>query len=735
MDSNLTGFKNVKSSKIESLGINFEEYIHEKTNTKHIHLASKNDENVFLVALRTVPEDSSGVAHILEHTSLCGSERFPVRDPFFMMTRRSLNTFMNAFTSSDWTAYPFASKNKKDFNNLLKVYLDAVFFARLDPLDFAQEGHRLEFSEIDNPNSELLNKGVVFNEMKGAMSAITSQLWQAISEELFPDTTYGVNSGGDPKSITNLTYDQLIKFYKKHYHPNNSIFMTFGNIPAAEHQKIFNDLVLNKFDGNHEIISVPLQERFNEPRRSKKYYPIPEDEPSQNKSHILIAWIIGDIKNPFDLFTNYLLSSFLLENSACPLRRAIETTKIGSNPSPLCGLDDSGLEMVFICGIEGAKDNETEQFEELVIKTLNKIINNDIDLDFLSSLLDQLELQQREVGGSSYPYGLQLMLSSLPTALHRGDADAVLNIDPILSELRIKIKDPEFIKSKIKNLLLDNSHRVTLTMSPDKAMSKNMIIEEKNKLKLLQKNLSENEKQQIVKNANELLHRQNTTDNPEILPKIETNDIPKKIETKINKLRSNDSPVQLSFYDQKTNGLFYQDIIAPINTLNEMDFPLLKIHNMILTEIGIEDKSYLETQNLQTKFCGGIKAFTNFFTLPDEQNKIYANFVLSSKGLNRYIKDVNKILHKTFRKVNFNEYSRIHELIKQAKNRSEQKITGNGHALAMNIASQNLSPLSKLQHNNTGVMGIKNLFELEKSLHDESALKDTCQKINELHEV
>ena len=161
-----------------------------------------------------MPEDSSGVAHILEHTSLCGSERFPVRDPFFMMTRRSLNTFMNAFTSSDWTAYPFASKNKKDFNNLLKVYLDAVFFARLDPLDFAQEGHRLEFSEIDNPNSELLNKGVVFNEMKGAMSAITSQLWQAVSEELFPDTTYGVNSGGDPKSITNLTYGQLIKFYK-----------------------------------------------------------------------------------------------------------------------------------------------------------------------------------------------------------------------------------------------------------------------------------------------------------------------------------------------------------------------------------------------------------------------------------------------------------------------------------------------------------------------------------------
>ncbi|MDC3016090.1 insulinase family protein, partial [Luminiphilus sp.] len=185
---------------IPSLNLTVEEYEHPGTGATHLHLSSDSTENVFMVALRTVPEDSTGVAHILEHTALCGSERYPVRDPFFMMLRRSLNTFMNAFTSSDWTAYPFATQNRKDFSNLLDVYLDAVFFSRLDPLDFAQEGHRVEF-ENDDSNQPLVFKGVVFNEMKGAMSSTPSVLWDRLSHELFPSNTYHFNSGGDPEHI------------------------------------------------------------------------------------------------------------------------------------------------------------------------------------------------------------------------------------------------------------------------------------------------------------------------------------------------------------------------------------------------------------------------------------------------------------------------------------------------------------------------------------------------------
>src|SRR5210317_519427 len=194
---------------IPLLDINAQIYNESEFNCKHVHLDTNSDEKVFMVAFRTIPEDSTGVAHILEHTALCGSKKYPVRDPFFMMIRRSLNTFTNAFTSSDWTAYPFASQNRKDFNNLLQVYLDAAFFPRLDELDFAQEGHRVEFENPDDPDSPMAYKGIVFNEMKGAMSSPVRALWDALCERLFPTTTYHWNSGGDPAAIPELTYDQL----------------------------------------------------------------------------------------------------------------------------------------------------------------------------------------------------------------------------------------------------------------------------------------------------------------------------------------------------------------------------------------------------------------------------------------------------------------------------------------------------------------------------------------------
>ena len=252
---------------IESLGLEVQEYIHKATGARHLHMATNSDENVFMVALKTVPEDSTGVAHILEHTVLCGSEKYPVRDPFFMMLRRSLNTFMNAFTSSDWTAYPFATQNPKDFDNLLSVYLDAVFFSRLDPLDFSQEGHRVELAS-EEADAPLVYKGVVFNEMKGAMSSISSVLWDRLCFELFPTSTYHHNSGGDPEAIPDLSYDQLMAFYKGHYHPSNAILLTFGNLPVSQHHDVFEREALSRFERSDEHIEVTLEQAFDAPKRA-----------------------------------------------------------------------------------------------------------------------------------------------------------------------------------------------------------------------------------------------------------------------------------------------------------------------------------------------------------------------------------------------------------------------------------------------------------------------------------
>jgi len=337
---------------VPSLNLTMEEYRHRKTGARHFHLASDNPENVFLVALRTMPMDSTGVAHILEHTALCGSAKYPVRDPFFLMIRRSLNTFMNAFTSSDWTAYPFASQNRQDFDNLLSVYLDAVFFARLDPLDFAQEGIRVEFSEPDNPDSPLVYKGVVFNEMKGAMSSPHSILSDVLNKYVFPTTTYHFNSGGDPAEIPELGYDDLLAFYRKHYHPSNAVFMTYGDIPAVELQARIEEQALHAFDAS-EPVRGRDEKRYLAPVTVEEFYPLDEGDDGE-KSHVVLSWLLGQTADIRDRLAMHLLNGVLLENSASPLRHYLETCGLGESPSPMCGLDDNGREMSFSCGLEGS---------------------------------------------------------------------------------------------------------------------------------------------------------------------------------------------------------------------------------------------------------------------------------------------------------------------------------------------------------------------------------------------
>ncbi|MCV6606432.1 MAG: insulinase family protein, partial [Porticoccaceae bacterium] len=384
---------------------------------------------------------------------------------------RSLNTFMNAFTSSDWTAYPFASQNRKDFNNLLDVYLDAVFFSRLDELDFAQEGHRVEFEEADNPNSPLVYKGVVFNEMKGAMSSVPSTLWHTLCKYLYPTTTYHYNSGGDPECIPDLSYQELRDFYKTHYHPSNAIFMTFGDIPAVEHQEKFQQQALRRFEQLDEHIAVGDEKRYQEPLRVEEAYALTEEGSIDSKTHVVLSWLLGKATDLQASMEANLLCSVLLDNSASPLQKALETTSLGTAPSPLCGLDDSQRELCFVCGVEGSDPHRADKVEQMILDVLQDVADNGVPYEQVSASLHQLELQQREIGGDSYPYGLQLILTALTSATHRGDPIALLNLDPVLNQLRDAIKEPDFIKNLARTLLLENRHRVRLTLRPDQQMA------------------------------------------------------------------------------------------------------------------------------------------------------------------------------------------------------------------------------------------------------------------------
>lgn len=720
-----------RTKRVDSLHVDIEEYTHTETGAIHFHIKANNKENVFLVAFRTVPKDSTGVAHILEHTVLCGSERYPVRDPFFMMIRRSLNTFMNAFTSSDWTAYPFASKNKKDFDNLLQVYLDCVFFSRLDKLDFEQEGHRVEFTREGDPQSDLEYKGVVYNEMKGAMSSPISQLWQTLTKYLFPSTTYHHNSGGEPDHIVDLSYDQLLAFYKKHYHPSNAVFMTYGDIPAAEHQANFQKYALNRFDQAVINTSIPDEKRYFAPVTVRESYPLSMNESADHKTHIVMGWLLG---HSFDLEANleaHLLVNVLFENSASPLLHALETTSLGHSPSPLCGLEDSNREMTFVCGIEGSDADKVHELETLVLETLEKVAAEGVPKERVEAVLHQLELSQREISGDTYPYGLQIILAALSPLIHGGDAIALLDLEPVLDRLREKIEDPEYIKSLVKKLLLDNPHRVTLTLVPDFQLEKHRENFRVSQLAQLKQSLSEVEKAKIIEQSKRLKARQAQKDDDAVLPKVTVEDVPTHLS--IPQGERQEAPLLLTSYKKGTNGIVYEQVIIELPALDEEQALLLSLYTYCLTEVGLGDKSYLEVQDWQSSVSGGVSAYAAVKGAIDDEQQVKGYLVVSGKALARNIDALTQLLKSTVQEARFDEYERLRELVAKVRAKKEQSVTSNGHALAMGVACSEFSATSNLAYHLGGMSSIARMKKLDDLLKDELEVRVFGKKLADLH--
>lgn len=721
-----------RSQWIESLAIEVMEFEHRQTGAMHYHIQADNDENVFLVAVRTMPEDSTGVAHILEHTVLCGSERYPVRDPFFMMTRRSLNTFMNAFTSSDWTAYPFASQNRKDYFNLLDVYLDAVFFSRLDPLDFAQEGHRVEFAEAENPDSPLVFKGVVYNEMKGAMSSPTSTLWQTLTRYLFPQTTYHHNSGGEPSCIPDLSYEGLLNFYRSHYHPSNAVMMTFGNLPVAEIQERIDVHALSRFEKSDLCLQVEDEKRYFSPVRVEEGYAC-DQVSTEKQTHHVMGWLLPRSIDTEALMEAHLLSQVLLDNSSSPLRAVLESTELGSSPSPMCGLEDSNREMSFLCGIEGSEPEHADAFEALVLKTLEEIVEQGIDQSMVEAQLHQLELSQREITGDGMPFGLQLILAGLSAGIHRGDPLQALNIDPALESLREKVKSADFIPGLIQRWLLDNPHRVRVTLRPDADLSSRREAAEMARLSDLKSTLSPEDAQIIIERTQALQARQLQVDDDSVLPCVTLEDVPVELNFPI----SNQLP-SLSkgsaWYAAGTNGLSYQQVIVELPDLTEAEQQLLPLYSHCLTELGCGDRGYRENQAYQSEISGSFSASCTVRGAPDDAQHVTGFLVLSGKALAVNQDRLAALMVETLNLARFDEVKRIREIVAQMRSRRVNSITGRGHALAMQAASAALSPAAKLSHSTSGLEGIRRLKALDKSLEDQDALTALATAMSALHQ-
>lgn len=726
-------FELIDTREIAQLGITVLTAKHRATGALHYHLACENSENALMIGFATQPMTSRGEAHILEHVVLCGSQKYPVRDPFFSMIKRSLNTFMNAMTASDWTVYPFATQNKKDFFNLLSVYTDAVFFPNIHPLDFAQEGIRVALNDNDEPEYH----GIVFNEMKGAMSGEIDQLYYALAPKLFATTTYHYNSGGDPKHIPKLSHDDLVKFHQVHYHPSNAIIMSFGDIAVSQIQAKLHEDALVRFDD------------IERPAKGRKFHSIIEpalaapiqvtdsytsDDDDDHKTHQVLAWLLPTITDPKVRLSLRLMEGVLAEHSGSPLRAYLESSTLGTAPSPLLGLDDSHYQMAFYAGLRGSQAHLADEFENGVLDLLRKIADNPIDPEVIETILHQIEIDQRHIGGDSMPYGLTLMLEAFSTAIHGGDPVDVWQIDEHLAWLKQKAFEPNWVQSLIREHLLDNPHRVRLTLVPDSTKAQRLIDEEKAALNQLATTLTAADKAAIRQQMADLSARQELIDDVDILPKVGLEDVPSEVSF-IQTVAAPDSQVPVHLYHAGTNGLYYYQLITPLvgeAADKVLSDPLLPLYLSLVSEVGTTQHDAREFQAVQAAHSSGVTARISQRTDVDNAEQMSSYFVVATRALNRKtqaISLVNEVISESI----FSETQRIREILQQKQSGWQSRLTGAGHAYAMQTAQRAMSLQSRLEYAYSGLPALKALKAFL-AQDDEAANYDALSaRLLELH--
>jgi Zn-dependent M16 (insulinase) family peptidase len=701
---------------------------HTLTGARHTHISNKDKENTFSVAFKTVPSDSTGVAHILEHTVLCGSHKFPVRDPFFSMLKRSLSTFMNAFTSSDWTMYPFSTQNRTDFYNLMDVYLDSAFYPNIEELSFKQEGHRLEIEEgtKDSDSVKLVYKGVVYNEMKGAMSSPNQVMVRSILNALYPETTYGYNSGGDPAIIPELTYDQLKAFHRWHYHPSNAFFYTYGDLPLKDHLNFINEKIFTHFESMDPKTDVPSQPRWSTARKNTYSYPLDKNEDPSKKCQICVAWLTADIKDPFEVLILTLLGQILLGNSASPLRKALIDSKLGTALCDGTGFDAENRDNMFVCGLKDVEESAADKIETIVFDVLEDLSKNGIDIKMIESAIHQLEFHRKEVTNIPYPYGIKLLLTFAGSWFHGGDPVRILQFDADLQRLRNEISKGPFLENRIKKYFLENAHRVLLTLVPDPLMEQRERDRVTAELDRIRAEMTQSELEKIKADTNALKQLQEYKEDVSCLPTLDLEEIPPTVQ--IVKASTSYDTVPATCYPQSTSGIFYFLGVMGSGLLQKKLVPLVPFFCHAFSRIGTALHDYTEMAQRIDAYTGGIGLSCHARTGFDDAGACIPLVAVNGKCLVRNQDQLFDIIEELLCKFDFSDLVRLRSLFLEYRAGLESMIVQNGHRLAMSMASRNFSSASTLNEAWHGIQQLQTIKAITDNLTDEK-IKSVSEKL------
>ena len=681
LNQNYSGFKLIKKEEIaelKSLGLFFE---HEGTGAELLVLENDDDNKVFSATFRTPPTNDAGVAHILEHSVLCGSKNFPVKEPFVELMKGSLQTFLNAMTFPDKTMYPVASRNRKDFFNLMNVYMDAVFYPVISEDTFKQEGWHYE---LTNPDDKIIYKGVVLNEMKGVFSDPESCVDRQLAHSLFPSTTYGYESGGDPESIPNLTYDDFKGFHEKHYHPSNSRIFLYGDGDTNEYLSFLHEKYLKNFDRIEVDTSIKHQRSFRKPKRKSFNYPVSSHESVDKKTYVLLGIKLDKAVNYEHCLSFSILSHLLLGTSASPLRKALIDSQLGSEIIG-GGFDDNRADTLFAVGLKGTEAKHEEKILEIIDTTLKSLVKNGIEEDMIRSAVNSVDFRLREANFGGFAKGIVYNIQALGSWLYGKDPFSHLKFEKMMRKIKKKSVQGYF-EELIDCYLIKNSHKSILIATPKPGLGKKQEARERKKLKEIKNSLSAEEIKSLIEETGRLQKNQLKADSPEalaVLPSLEIKDVPDSIEEYPLEIKGSNGKTIL-FHDLFTNHIAYTQIGFNINTVPQEMLQYIPLLGSLILGMGTAQNTYTEISKRIGIHTGGIRSSHFSSATVQDRQSILSYIFFNGKALIEKNDDLFDLYDEFFTEYSFSNHKRLVEIIRSAKADMEDSIvpSGNHYVLA-----------------------------------------------------
>ncbi len=695
-------------------------FIHDQTGARVLSITNNDENKVFGITFRTPPADSTGIAHIMEHSVLCGSRKYPVKEPFVEILKGSLQTFVNAFTFPDKTCYPCASQNLKDFYNLVDIYLDAVFYPLIPEHTLRQEGWHYE---IDGPDAPLTFKGVVFNEMKGAYSSPDDLLGDKSRSSLFPDNTYGLDSGGDPHAIPDLTYAAFKTFHETYYHPSNAYIYFYGDDPEAERLAILESW-LKDFDKKEVNSAIPLQPQFSAPK--KLTYPYDSGDSDEAKAYLTLNWLLPETTEVQTTLGLSLLAHILLATPASPLKKTLIESGLGEDVTG--GFEEQLRQTTFSAGMKGLQSENLEKVEKLILETLATLAKDGLDPETVAASLNTVEFALREQNTGNFPRGLSLMLGALTTWLYAGDPLEALAFEAPLAQLKEAVKAGRYFESLIQQHLLDNPHQTTVSLLPDPEEGQRREAVETERLAKVKASMSPAEIERVSAEAAELKRRQETPDSPEALatiPALKLSDIDKAIRTipiQIVQRGSETHAEQLHtppilYHDLFTNNIIYLDLGFDLHALPQDLLPYAGLFGRLLLEMGTTTEDFVKLTQRIGRETGGIRA-ASFTSARYGESGSAAYLFLRGKAVasnSAALLDIFKDLLLTAR---LDDRERFKQIVLEEKSGLEAGLVPGGHGIVNRRLRAHFSEADWIAEQINGVSQLFFLRELAENLEN-----------------